>query len=115
MSTGITYKMNTSNKQDYRFGNRLLSVVQFKYVKDIRDISIIPNIGVVVEKMNADKESGSSVDHTGGHNIQATIGLDVNDRKVAFGIFYSKSIKQDLAMGHIQSMPGVNVHVSFIL
>lgn len=115
MSTGVTYKMNASNKQDYRFGNRLLSVVQFKYVKDIRSISIIPNIGVVVEKMNADKESGNSVDHTGGHNVQATVGLDVNNRKIAAGIFYSKPIKQDLAMGHIQAMPGVNIHVSFIL
>ena len=115
MSTGITYKMNTSNKEDYRFGNRLLTVVQFKYVKDVRNISIIPNIGLIVEKMNEDKESGVSVDHTGGHNIQATVGLDVNNRKIAAGIFYSKPIKQDLAMGHIQAMPGINVHVSFIL
>jgi hypothetical protein len=115
MSTGITYKMNTSNKEDYRFGNRLLTVVQFKYVKDVRDISVIPNMGLIVEKMNADKENGTSVDHTGGHNVQATIGLDVNNRKIAAGIFYSKPIKQDLAMGHIQAMPGVNVHVSFIL
>jgi hypothetical protein len=115
MSTGITYKMNTSNKEDYRFGNRLLTVVQFKYIKDIRNISIIPNMGLIVEKMNQDRESGASIDHTGGHNVQATIGLDVNNRKIAAGIFYSKPIKQDLAMGHIQAMPGVNVHVSFIL
>jgi len=115
MSTGITYRMNTSNKADYRFGNRLLSVVQFKYVKDVRSISVIPNVGFIVEKMNEDKESGVSVDHTGGHNIQATVGLDVNNRKIAAGIYYSKPIKQDLAMGHIQAMPGVNVHVSFIL
>ena len=115
MSTGITYKMNTSNKEDYRFGNRLLTVVQFKYIKDVRNISIIPNMGLIVEKMSADKENGTSVDHTGGHNVQATIGLDVNNRKIAAGIFYSKPIKQDLAMGHIQAMPGVNIHVSFIL
>jgi hypothetical protein len=115
MNMGITYKMNTSNKEDYRFGNRLLTVVQFKYIKDIRNISIIPNMGLIVEKMNQDRESGASIDHTGGHNVQATIGLDVNNRKIAAGIFYSKPIKQDLAMGHIQAMPGVNVHVSFIL
>lgn len=115
MSTAITYKMNTSNKADYRFGNRLLSVVQFKYVKDVRNISVIPNVGFIVEKMNEDKKDGVSVGHTGGHNIQATIGLDVNNRKIAAGIYYSKPIKQDLAMGHIQAMPGINVHVSFIL
>ena len=115
MSTGITYKMNTSNKEDYRFGNRLLTMVQFKYVKDVRNISVIPNMGLIVEKMNQDRESGASVDHTGGHNVQATVGLDVNNRRIAAGIFYSKPINQDLAMGHIQAMPGVNIHVSFIL
>jgi hypothetical protein len=115
VSTGVTYKMNTSNKEDYRFGNRLLTVVQFKYIKDVRNISIIPNLGLIMEKMNQDKESGTSVDHTGGHNVQATVGLDVNNRKIAAGIFYSKPLAQNLAMGHIQAMPGVNVHVSFIL
>ncbi len=115
ISTGITYKMNTSNKEDYRFGNRLLTVVQFKYVKDVGSISIIPNIGMVIEKMNEDKESGVVVDHTGGHNVQATFGLDVNNRKIAAGIFYNKPVAQNLAMGHIQAMPGINVHVSFIL
>ena len=115
MSAGVTYKMNTSNKEDYRFGNRLLTVVQLKYVKDAGNISIIPNIGVVAEKMNEDELENVTVDHTGGYNIQASVGLDVNNRKIAAGIFYNKPLKQDLAMGHIQAMPGVNFHVSFIL
>ena len=115
VSTGITYKMNKSNKDDYRFGNRLLTVVQFKYVKDVGNISIIPNVGMVIEEMNEDKESGIVVDHTGGHNVQATFGLDVNNRKIAAGIFYNKPVAQNLAMGHIQAMPGINVHASFIL
>ena len=115
VSTGITYKMNTSNKEDYRFGNRLLTIVQFKYVKDVGNISIIPNVGTVIEEMNQDKESGVVVDHTGGHNVQATFGLDVNNRKIAAGIFYNKPVAQNLAMGHIQAMPGINVHASFIL
>jgi hypothetical protein len=115
MSTGITYKMNTSNKEEYRFGNRLLTVVQFKYVKDAGTVSVIPNIGVIVETMNEDRLSGVSVDHTGGHNVQATVGLDVNNRKIAAGIFYNKPVNQNLAMGHIQAMPGINIHVGFIL
>jgi len=115
MSTGLTYTMTTSNKDDYRFGNRLLSVVQFKYVKDAGNFSIIPNVGFIVDKMDEAKRGGVVIDHTGGHNIQATIGLDVNNRKMAAGIFYSKPVNQNLAMGHIQAMPGLNVHISFIL
>jgi len=115
VSTGITYKMNTSNKEDYRFGKRLLTVVQFKYVKDVGNISIIPNVGMVIQEMNEDKESGFVVDHTGGHNVQATFGLDINTKRIAAGIFYNKPVAQNLVMGHIQAMPGINVHASFIL
>jgi hypothetical protein len=115
MSAGATYTLTTANRENYRFGNRLLSVIQLKYVMDAGSISIIPNVGIIIDKMGEDKESGVTMDHTGGHNIQATVGLDVNNRKIAAGIFYSKPVKQELAMGHIQAMPGVNVHVSFIL
>jgi hypothetical protein len=114
--------MNTTNKEDYHFGDRLLTIVQFKYVKDVGNISVIPNVGVVVEKMNDDELGGVAVDHTGGHNVQnyrntedllcfgvsvalcflinrlpqnyrntedlqqATVGLDINNRKIAAGI-----------------------------
>jgi len=115
MSTGITYTMTTANKDDYRFGNRLLTVVQFKYVMDAGNISIIPNVGFAIDQMDQDKQSGADIDHTGGHNIQATVGLDVNNRKIGAGIFYSRPVSQDLAMGHIRAMPGLNIHVSFIL
>jgi len=90
-------------------------VVQFKYVKDVGNISIIPNVGMVIEEMNEDKESGFVVDHTGGHNVQATFGLDINTKRIAAGIFYNKPVAQNLVMGHIQAMPGINVHASFIL
>jgi len=115
MSTGITYTMNTANKDDHRFGNRLLTVIQLKYVKDAGGISVIPNVGLVIDQMDEDRQSGVVIDHTGGHNLQANVGFDVNNRKIAAGIFYSKPVSQDLAMGHIQAMPGLNLHVSFIL
>lgn len=115
MSTGLTYKINTANKDDYRFGNSLLTVVQFKYVKDAGNISLIPNAGIQIEKMNEDKQSQVTIDHTGGYNIQATFGLDLNNRKIAAGIFYNKPIRQNLADGNIQAMPGINFHISYIL
>jgi len=115
LSTGITYKVNTANKEEYQFGNRLLTVVQFKYIKDTRKISLIPNLGILAEKMEEDKVNNVKVDHTGGYNIQATLGLDVNNRKIAAGIFYSKPIQQNLAMGHIQAMPAINIHISYVL
>lgn len=115
ISAGVTYKVNTANKEEYRFGNRFLSVVQFKYVKEAGNISLIPNAGVIIESMKEDELSNITIDHTGGYNLQATLGLDVNNRKIAAGIFYSKPIQQNLATGHITAMPGINIHLSYLL
>jgi hypothetical protein len=115
MSAGVTYKINTDNAQNYNFGNRLLTVIQFKYVKDAGGISFISNAGMILEKMGKDREDGLVNSHTGGYNAQAIVGLDVNNRKIATGIFYSKPVRQNMAQGNIHAMPNINIHISFIL
>ena len=114
-SSGFTYKMNTTNKDGYKFGNRFLNVTQVKYIKDVGSFSIIPSVGVMTEQMEEDKQDNSKVDRnrTGGYNIQALLGADINTKKWAFGFNYSVSLKQDLAAGQIHSLPGVNIHLSY--
>ena len=114
-STGVTYKMNTENKSGYRFGNRLLNVTQVKYIKDIKDFSIIPSVGISFEKMKEDKQDGVKVDRsrTGGYNTQLLLGADFNTAKWALGVNYSASVNQNLAAGQIDARPGVNIHLSY--
>jgi len=116
-SSGITYKINTTNKDGYKFGNRILNVTQVKYVKDIGSFSIIPSFGVMAEQMLEDMHDQVKIDRnrTGGYNIQALLGMDINTKQWALGINYSTSIKQNLAAGQIHSMPGLNVHLSYSL
>lgn len=114
-TNGFTYKINTENKNGYRFGNRFLNVTQLKYVKDFGSFSIIPSIGVMTEQMQEDKQDNVKIEdnHTGGYNVQTLLGLDINTKKWALGVNYSISIKQNLANGEIHSMPGLNVHLSY--
>jgi hypothetical protein len=115
VSTGFTYKMNTENKLGYRFGNRLLNVTQLKYIKDIKNFSIIPSVGISFEKMQGDKQDGVKVDRsrTGGYNTQLLLGADFNTAKWAMGVNYTASVKQNLAAGQIDARPGVNIHLSY--
>ncbi|MEP7375235.1 MAG: hypothetical protein ABI675_17680 [Chitinophagaceae bacterium] len=115
VSTGVTYKMNTENKLGYRFGNRLLNVTQVKYIKDIKNFSIVPSIGISFEKMQEDKQDGIKVDRsrTGGYNTQLLLGADFNTAKWALGVNYSASVKQNLAAGQIDARPGLNIHLSY--
>lgn len=114
-SSGFNYKINTANKENYEFGNRFLNVTQIKYVKDFASFSVIPSAGIMAEQMQEDKQNNVKVgnERTGGHNIQALLGIDINTKKWAAGINYSTSLKQDLAAGQIHSMPGWNIHLSY--
>jgi len=114
-TTGLSYKMNTENKDGYKFGNRFVNVTQVKYVKDIKALSIIPSIGVMFEKMQQDELEGVTVDRnrTGGYNTQLLMGADINTAKWAIGVTYSTSIKQNLSAGQIVAKPGLNIHLSY--
>ncbi len=112
-STGMTYKVNGSNKDDYQFGDRFLAVAQAKFIRNAGNVSFIPNAGINYETMQMDKRSGEIVEHTGGNNLQLTSGLDMNTNKWALGFTWFKPLKQDLGEGHIHAMPGWNIHLSF--
>jgi hypothetical protein len=116
-STGVNYKMNTSNKNGYQFGNRFQNVTQVKYIKDMGSFSVIPSAGISFEKMTQDKQDGMKVDNnrTGGYNTQALLGVDINNKKWALGINYSASLKQNLAAGQIHEGTGLNIHLSYSL
>jgi len=114
-STGFTYKMNTENKSGYRFGNSLLNVTQVKYVREFKNFSLIPSIGMMFEKMEEDTQGGVKIDgnRTGGYNTQVLLGADFNTPKWALGVNYAASVKQNLAAGQIDAKPGVSAHISY--
>ncbi len=116
-STGIHYKINGTNKDGYRFGNRLMTLTQVKFVKELTSISLVPNAGIQTEKMAEDKQDGITVDghRTGGFNTRALLGIDINTRTFALGISYAAPLQQRLAAGQIVARPGFAFHLSYSL
>ena len=114
-STAVSYKMNSENKDGYKFGNRFVNLTLVRYVKDIKSFSLIPNVGLMYEKMEQDEQDGITVDRsrTGGYNTQLLLGADFNTAKWAIGVNYFAPIKQNLAAGQIEAKPGLNVHLSY--
>lgn len=110
-SNGITYKINTRNKHDYLFGNRLLNVTQVKRRQTLGKFVVTPGVGLLYENLQKDK--GDKNNFTGGYAMHGLVGLDINKEKWAIGFSYSLPIKQNLAAGQIKAMPGVNVNLSY--
>lgn len=115
LNSGINYKINTTNKQGYKFGNRMQSVTQLKYVKELGNYSFTPGIGISAEIMQQDKLNKTKIEDnkTGGYTVQSLAGVDVNTKKWALGVLYSIPVKQDLANGQIKERAGLTVHLGY--
>jgi hypothetical protein len=113
LNTGVTYKVNNANKLEYRFGNRVLGVLQGRYIRELNKISVAPTLGLMIDDMASDKENKLKVEHTGGYNLQGLAGIEVNTRKIAVGVTYFKPLSQNLADNHIVAKPAVNVQLSY--
>jgi len=116
-SSGVNYKINGVNKEEYHFGNRLQTLTQVKYIREVGRFSIIPSAGIMTEHLDQDKQDKLFIDEgrTGGYNTQALFGVDVNNKQWALGVNYSTSVKQNLAAGRINSRPGLSIHLSYSL
>lgn len=95
-------RLNTAH-QGYHFGNRVSGSVKAFYWKNLRKVSLLPNVGLFSDHAAESRESGSWVEGTGGNLALATLGLDVYAGHVSFGCTLQQPVFQDLGGGKIQS------------
>jgi hypothetical protein len=115
VSATSSYKYNTQNKDDYRYGDVFLNGLTIVYQKEFKNFSIAPYTQMISEKQMKDADSHVLQDHSGGHVLFAGGGLDVNIRKVSGGFSYQFVTNQHLAAGNIMAKPRFSTHLLFTL
>lgn len=111
-----SYKMNTANKYDYNYGNRLSLSTQAYYKFKVRKVvTIAPNAGILYEKAQKDVDNGLSVDISGGRLLMGTVGVEAGFKKVSVGASWQTPLSQNLANGIVKARDRAMVHVSFQL
>lgn len=109
------YKINTANKYDYRYGNKLTLNMLGYYRVAINDkITISPNSGILYETASKDlKTKDIQVWETGGHSLMGTIGAEVNIGNVSLGANFQTPVKQALGENKVKAKNRGMLHVSF--
>ena len=110
-----SYKYNTDNKDEYRFGDILTGAATCVYRKDWEKFSVSPYVQMMCEKQMNDANKHVIQNYTGGHVYYTGGGIDVNTRKIAVGINYQFVQDQNLAHGTLLAKPRFTTHISFIL
>jgi hypothetical protein len=110
------YKMNTTNKDQYRYGNKLSSTVQGYYKIRVKNkFTIAPNAGVAFETAAKDEDEKLIADATGGNISLLTAGAEFTKGKVAIGGNFQTPMAQELAKGSVKAGDRVMIHISLML
>lgn len=116
VNTAVSYKINTKNKDDYQYGNKLSLAMQAYYKFRIKKkFTLAPNAGIMYETAEKDLDGHYESDVSGGHVLMGTTGLEATFRKFAVGAGFQHPFSQDLAGGFVKASNRAMVHISFLL
>ena len=103
LSADALGRLNTANKQDYRFGHRASGSAKIFYWKNIRRITLLPNAGVFADASLPNRDGRSEAEGTGGFIALATTGLDVYTGRFSTGFTFQQPVRQNLGGGKIHA------------
>jgi hypothetical protein len=115
LNVSATYKMNTSNKYHYRYGNKLNVSTQVYHRFTLGSLVIAPNTGLQFETAQQDTDNRFKVDLSGGKALLGTVGIEGSLGKIAIGANFQTALLQHLANGFVKAGSRTMLHVSFAL
>ncbi|EHQ31082.1 transporter family protein [Mucilaginibacter paludis] len=114
INVNANYKINTNNKYDYRYGNKLTAnALAYYKIRLFNKVTVAPNAGVLYETSEKDMESNKyPVDVSGGHVLSVIGGLEANFSRFSAGANYQDVAAQHLANNRVSAGNRLMVHFS---
>jgi hypothetical protein len=108
------YKITTTNKEQYAYGNKLnISTQVYHKFRIGNSITLAPNVGALYENAVKDLDNQVVVDVSGGNILMGTLGLETVIKKITFGANWQTPIYQNLAGKQVIAKDRAMIHVSF--
>ncbi|MCS7004495.1 MAG: hypothetical protein NZM38_04135 [Cytophagales bacterium] len=114
ITTDLSYKLNTQNKQQYRFGNRTAHNIAIFFIAKFRELGLMPYLGSYYEFSEKDTQSQYPIEITGGRLWNGSWGCEFYFRKIIVGSNVQIPFVQNLANQNIRSENRWNLHFSFV-
>ena len=113
INTTINYKINTTNNEDYHFGNRFNASSLAYYQVSLKKAVLAPNAGFIYQHSEANHFKNEKVDQTGGYLAMAVAGAELSFKNMAIGANVQLPFSQNFASGQTESKTRGMLHVSF--
>jgi hypothetical protein len=113
INTQALYKINTTNKEHYHFGNRFTASSLVSYSLFSKSMVIRPNAGLIFEHTEKSALGPDKLSLTGGHILQAAAGVEFNFQKFSLGVNVQLPVTQHFAEDQTTQKVKAMAHVSF--
>jgi hypothetical protein len=110
---GASYKYNTANGDEFRYGDSWNASFLAVYRKDWDKFSLAPYIQLMHETQYRDASDHELQKISGGTVFYAGGGLDLNTKRLTIGVSYRFAADQNLAAGEIHVGPQSSAHAAF--
>jgi len=100
--TNVAYRINSSNSQDYRFGNRAYLNGSYYYTITAGVMKIKPSAGVNYQANAVNTFSGLNVVDSNGYNLNATLGVNVLYNKIGVSAMAFLPVAQEIYAGQTE-------------
>lgn len=97
--TNFTYRINSGNLQDFRFGNRLYLSSVYYYTFSKSNFKIRPNAGLNFQANDSNIYHGQNIDGSSGHVLNSVMGVNLVNGKWGFGVQGFIPLLQDANSG----------------
>jgi hypothetical protein len=116
LATNVSRKFNTTNSEDYKFGNQLFGTIDL--YKSFRlgkgDISITPSIGIYAENAEHGTQHGQVLDLTGGRLLNGSAGVTLFTNRWTLGVNGQSPLAQRSSSGHVVVKNRLLVQLGFL-
>ncbi|MFC5271763.1 hypothetical protein [Adhaeribacter terreus] len=114
LNTNVTYKYNTVNKNDFRFGNKFgAGTVLFSVLK-VKEMAIMPNAGFSTELTAKDISYGDVLTESGGYVNMVSVGSEFYFKNFSMGVTGQKPVSQKVSDGYVETGNRLLTHLTFM-
>ncbi|HLO44597.1 MAG TPA: hypothetical protein VK175_09705 [Leadbetterella sp.] len=110
----LSYKINGTNKNNYKFANKSRAIVNGFMQLTAGDFTFLPNLGVLGEYNGPDKQNGIDNQFSGGYLTTAMLGSEVYYKKITAGFSLQKPIAQDLSGSQLKLRNSFMCHLTLL-
>ena len=113
LNADVTYQKNTTNANDYRFGDRLTGTLSAFYMGAFKQFELMPNVGVFAEYAAQNVQENYYRTNTGGYAVFGTIGLEIYTGRFNLGFNYNHPFSQEVNDGAVENQSRSSVHLNY--